>query len=87
MSSKDAIARLDAAVSALGDVDVSGWDDAALREHLDELSGALCRLDAQLSRIADGVRSRGFRIAEPVAIPVSEPTPTAGSAPAAPMAA
>ena len=30
MSSNDAIARLDAAVSALGDVDVSGWDDAAL---------------------------------------------------------
>jgi hypothetical protein len=68
MSSNDAIARLDAAVSALGDVDVSGWDDAALRDHLDELSTALCRLDAQLSRVADAVRARGFRITEPPAV-------------------
>jgi hypothetical protein len=68
MSSNDAIARLDAAVSALGDVDVSGWDDAALRGHLDELSTTLCRLDAQLSRVADAVRARGFRITEPPAV-------------------
>jgi hypothetical protein len=67
MSSNDAIARLTAAVSALGDVDVSGWDDSALRNHLDELSAALCELDTQLSRVADAVRARGFRIAEPVA--------------------
>ncbi len=67
MSSKEAIARLDAAVSALGDVDVSGWDDTTLRGHLDELSAALCRIDAQLSRVADAVRARGFRVEEPVA--------------------
>ena len=65
MSSNDAIARLDAAVSALGDVDVSSWDDAALQGRLDELSTALCHLDAQLSRVADAVRARGFRITEP----------------------
>ena len=68
MSSNDAIARLDTAVSALGDVDVSGWDDAALRDHLDELSTALCRLDVQLSRVADAVRARGFRITEPTVV-------------------
>jgi hypothetical protein len=67
MSSNDAITRLRAAVSALGDVDVSGWDDAALNESLDELSAALCEVDAQLSRVADAVRARGFRIAEPAA--------------------
>ena len=32
MSSNDAITRLRAAVSALGDVDVSGWDDTALTD-------------------------------------------------------
>jgi hypothetical protein len=68
MSSNQAIARLDAAVSALGDVDVSGWEESALRDHLDELSATLCRLDAELSRIADAVRSRGFRITEPPVI-------------------
>jgi hypothetical protein len=67
MSSNDAITRLRAAVSALGDVDVSGWDDAALTDHLDELSAALCEVDTQLSRVADAIRARGFRIAEPVA--------------------
>jgi hypothetical protein len=67
MSSNDAITRLRAAVSALGDVDVSGWDDAALTESLSELSAALCEVDTQLSRVADAVRARGFRIAEPVA--------------------
>jgi hypothetical protein len=67
MSSKEAIVRLDAAVSALGDVDVSGWDDTTLRGHLDELSAALCRIDAQLSRVADAVRARGFRVEEPIA--------------------
>jgi hypothetical protein len=74
MSSNDAIARLDAAVSALGDVDVSGWDDAALQGHLDELSTALCHLDAQLSRVADAVRARGFRITEPPTA-IEAPTP------------
>ena len=67
MSTKDAIARLDAAVSALGDLDVSGWDDTALQGHLDELSAALCRVDHQLSRVADAVRARGFRVAESMA--------------------
>jgi hypothetical protein len=67
MSTKDAIARLDAAVSALGDVDVSGWSDAALNYHLDELSTALCQVDAELSRLAEAVRARGFRVEEPVA--------------------
>lgn len=67
MSSNDALFRLRAAVSALGDVDVSGWDDPALTDHLAELSIALCEVDTQLSRVADAVRARGFRIAEPVA--------------------
>jgi hypothetical protein len=67
MSSNDAISRLRAAVSALGDLDVSGWDDAALTDQLDELSAALCEVDTQLTRISDAVRARGFRIAEPVA--------------------
>ncbi|GAB1689968.1 hypothetical protein [Krasilnikovia sp. M28-CT-15] len=67
MSSNDAIARLRAAVSALGDVDVSAWDDTALTNHLQELSAALCEVDAQLSRLADAVRARGFRVAEPMA--------------------
>jgi hypothetical protein len=67
MSSNDAITRLRAAVSALGDVDVSGWDDAALTESLEDLSATLCEVDTQLSRVADAVRARGFRIAEPVA--------------------
>ncbi|MDR7278772.1 hypothetical protein [Catenuloplanes atrovinosus] len=65
MSTNDVIARLDAAVSALGDVDVSGWDDAALTEHLDELSAALVKVDGQLARLADAVRARGLRIVEP----------------------
>ena len=67
MSSNEAIARLRAAVSALGDVDVSGWDDAALTDQLEELSVVLCEVDTQLSRVADAIRARGFRIAEPVA--------------------
>jgi hypothetical protein len=67
MSSNDAIQALRAAGSALGDVDVSGWDETALTDKLAELSDALCQLDAQLSRVADAVRARGYRIAEPVA--------------------
>lgn len=63
----ESIARLRAAVRALGDVDVSGWDDSTLTEHLDELSQALCGLDAELSRVAESVRARGFRIDEPLA--------------------
>ncbi|MGA5304455.1 hypothetical protein ACPCHT_31395 [Nucisporomicrobium flavum] len=67
MSSNDAIQALRAAGSALGDVDVSGWDDTMLTDQLAELSAALCQLDAQLSRVADAVRARGFRITEPLA--------------------
>ena len=67
MSSNEALLRLRAAVRALGDVDVSGWDDTALTDQLAELSTALCEVDTQLSRVADAIRARGFRIAEPVA--------------------
>ena len=48
-------------------VDVGGWDDSSLTEHLEEISATLCAIDAQLSRVADAVRARGFRIAEPLA--------------------
>lgn len=63
----ESIARLRAAVRALDEVDVSGWDDSALTDHLDEISATLCAIDAQLTRVADAVRARGFRIAEPLA--------------------
>ena len=59
--------RLRAAVRALDDVDVEGWDDFSLTEHLEEISASLCALDAQVTRVADAVRARGFRIAEPLA--------------------
>jgi hypothetical protein len=58
------IHRIDAAVDALGDVDFATWSDSSLSGHLDELSLVLCRIDAELSRLADAVRSRGFDIAE-----------------------
>jgi|1186.fasta_scaffold70966_1 hypothetical protein len=61
----ESIARLRAAVRALDEVDVSGWDDAALTDHLADISATLCAIDAQLTRVADAVRARGFRIAEP----------------------
>ena len=63
----EALVRLRSAVRVLGEVDVSGWDDAALTDHLDEISATLCAIDAHLSRVADAVRARGFRIAEPLA--------------------
>lgn len=66
MSTKEEIARLDAAVHALGDVHVSTWSDEVLRDQLAELSAALCALDAVLSRVADEVRARGLRIEEPI---------------------
>jgi hypothetical protein len=66
MSTKEAIARLDAAVSALGDLDVSAWSDDMLRGHLTEISAVLCQVDSELSRVADAVRARGFRVEEPV---------------------
>ncbi|GAA3766993.1 hypothetical protein GCM10022225_61660 [Plantactinospora mayteni] len=65
MSTNETIARLDAAVSALRDVDVSAWSEDALRDQLGELSTVLCALDAALARVADGVRARGLRIEEP----------------------
>jgi hypothetical protein len=67
MSTNEAITRLDAAVSALGDLDVSAWSEEALRERLGDLSVTLCALDALLAKVADGVRARGLRIEEPIA--------------------
>ncbi|GAB2596320.1 hypothetical protein Aab01nite_71540 [Paractinoplanes abujensis] len=61
----EAIARLRWAVRAMGEVDVSDWDDGALTDHLEELSATLCEIDAQVARMADAVRARGFRISEP----------------------
>jgi hypothetical protein len=63
----ESIVRLRAAVRAMGQVDVSGWDEKSLVEHLDEISATLCAIDAQLTRMADAVRARGFRIEEPLA--------------------
>jgi hypothetical protein len=68
MSTKEAIERLDAAVRALGDVDVSGWSESSLRGHLDELSAVLCQVDSELARVADAVRARGFTVEEKVAV-------------------
>jgi hypothetical protein len=64
MSTTEVIGRLSTAVDALHDVDLADWSDTTLSGHLDELSRALCRVDAQLARLADAVRSRGFAIAE-----------------------
>ena len=64
MSTKESIERLDAAVRALGDLDLADWSDATLRGHLEELSAVLCQVDVQLARLADEVRARGFRIEE-----------------------
>jgi hypothetical protein len=66
MSTNEVMARLGAAVSALGDVDVSAWSEDTLKEQLGELSTALVALDSVLSRVADEVRARGLRIEEPV---------------------
>jgi hypothetical protein len=63
----ESMARLRAAVHALDEVDITRWDDPALAEHLDEISAILCAIDTQLARVADAVRDRGFRIAEPLA--------------------
>ncbi|MEU6021530.1 MULTISPECIES: hypothetical protein [unclassified Micromonospora] len=67
MRTNEEMARLGAAVSALGDIDVSAWSEDTLKEQLAELSAALVALDASLSRIAEGVRARGLRVEEPVA--------------------
>ncbi len=66
MSTNEVMARLGAAVSALGDVDVSAWSEDTLNEQLGELSAALVALDSVLSRVAGEVRARGLRIEEPV---------------------
>lgn len=68
MSTKEAIERLDAAVRALGDLDLADWSDVTLRGHLDQLSAVLCQVDGELARLADAIRARGFRIEEPVAV-------------------
>ncbi len=67
MSTNEAITRLEAAISALGEVDLADWSDAALRGHIEELSAALCQVDGHLVRLAEAVRARGFRVAEPAA--------------------
>ncbi|MEU4694137.1 hypothetical protein [Actinoplanes sp. NPDC023714] len=61
----ESIVRLRAAARALGDVDVSGWDDDTLHDHLEDLSTVLCALDAELSRVAESVRARGLSVTEP----------------------
>ncbi|MCM4084467.1 MULTISPECIES: hypothetical protein [Paractinoplanes] len=61
----ESIARLRSAVLAMDQLDVADWDDGALTDHLDELSATLCAIDAQVTRVAEAVRARGFRIAEP----------------------
>ncbi len=66
MSTNEVIARLETAVSALADVNVSAWSEETLRDQLGELSAALCALDALLSQVADEVRARGLRIEEPI---------------------
>jgi len=66
MSTNEVIDRLEAAIHALGEVDLTDWSDTALRGHLDELSAALCQVDGHLARLAEAVRARGFRVAEPV---------------------
>lgn len=64
MSSNDVMVRLEAAVRAMRDADVSGLTDDALREQLAELSTGLCEIDAQLARLAEAVRARGYAIVE-----------------------
>ncbi|MBY8873260.1 hypothetical protein AB0H57_23125 [Micromonospora sp. NPDC050686] len=66
MRTNEVMVRLEAAVRALGDLDVSAWPEDTLKEQLGELSAALVAIDAQLTRVADEVRARGLRIEEPV---------------------
>ncbi|SCL64197.1 hypothetical protein GA0070604_5149 [Micromonospora eburnea] len=66
MRTNEEMARLQAAVSALGDVHVSAWPEDTLKDRLGELSATLVTLDALLTRVADEVRARGLRIEEPV---------------------
>ena len=66
MRTNNEMERLQAAVRALGDVDVSAWSEDTLNEQIGELSAALVTLDALLTRVAEGVRGRGLRIEEPV---------------------
>ncbi|WP_446216535.1 hypothetical protein [Micromonospora sp. IBHARD004] len=66
MRTNDEMARLQAAVSALGDVDVSAWPEDTLKDQLGELSAVLVALDTLLTRVAEEVRARGMRIEEPV---------------------
>src|SRR5262245_46749458 len=58
------IGRLDAAVEALDAVDLAAWSDALLQGRLDDVSLVLCRVDAQVARLAEAVRARGFAIVE-----------------------
>jgi hypothetical protein len=71
MSSNDEIERLDAALTALDRVNIGDWPDWALSDSLDDLSRVLCRIDHEVARLAESVRSRGFDIHEPHAGPTS----------------
>jgi hypothetical protein len=62
MSANDAIIQLRSAVSAMEVIDVDGLPEATLGEQIDQLATTLYLLDAQLSRVAESVRARGFRI-------------------------
>ncbi|RZU77731.1 hypothetical protein EV384_6471 [Micromonospora kangleipakensis] len=66
MRTNDEMTRLQAAVSALGDVNVSAWPEDTLKDQLGELSAVLVALDTLLTRVAEEVRARGMRIEEPV---------------------
>lgn len=67
MSTNEAISRLDAVVQALADVNVADWPDSTLSGHLEELSIVLCAVDGQLTRLAESIRERGYRVSEPQA--------------------
>jgi hypothetical protein len=45
-------------------VDVDGLPEAVLGEQIDQLATVLYLIDAQLSRVAESVRARGFQIEE-----------------------
>ena len=64
MSTNNAITQLRSAVSAMEVVDVAGLPEAVLGEQIDQLATVLYLIDAQLSRVAESVRARGFQIEE-----------------------
>jgi hypothetical protein len=62
MSANEAITQLRSAVSAMEIVDVEALPEATLGEQIDQLATVLYLIDAQLSRVAESVRARGFQI-------------------------